>query len=114
MLSTVIPKFIELVRKDSDRHISMTVLEELKEILEKVKGPALEGENHLQMIAACLKEVLLQKVRVDFNQFPISHPGLPGVLRRFETALLYPRPNPRDIMSGWLLSSRALPLAKYH
>jgi hypothetical protein len=26
----------------------------------------------------------------------------------------YPRPNPRDIMSRWLLSSRALPPAKYH
>ncbi|XP_064641472.1 importin-4-like [Lineus longissimus] len=61
MLSTVIPKFIELVRKDSDRHVSMTVLEELKDMLEKVKGPVLQGENHLQMVAACLKDVLLQK-----------------------------------------------------
>jgi hypothetical protein len=47
-------------------------------------------------------------------EFLVMHPGLPGVLRRFKTALLYPRPNRRDIMSGWLLSSRALPPAKYH
>jgi hypothetical protein len=52
------------------------------------------------------------------GQFCSIHIGwvsvLTGVLRRFETALLYPRPNPRDIISGWLLSSRALPPAKYH
>jgi hypothetical protein len=46
-----------------------------------------------------------------YNLSPYMHPGLPGVLRRFETALLYSRPNLRDIMSGWLLSSRALPPA---
>jgi hypothetical protein len=42
------------------------------------------------------------------------HPGLPGVLRRFETALLYPRPNPQVIISGRLLPSHGLPPAKYH
>jgi hypothetical protein len=36
----------------------------------------------------------------------------PGVLRRFETALLYPRPNPREIIFGRLLPSHALPPTK--
>jgi hypothetical protein len=47
--------------------------------------------------------------------YPIlAHPRQPGVLRRFETALLYPRFNPRDIISGRLLPSHALPPAKYY
>jgi hypothetical protein len=37
----------------------------------------------------------------------VSHPGLPGVLRRFGTALLYPRSNPRDIISGGLFPIQA-------
>jgi hypothetical protein len=40
---------------------------------------------------------------------PQVHPGLPGVLHRFETAVIYPRPNPKDIISERLLSSYALP-----
>jgi hypothetical protein len=35
------------------------------------------------------------------------HPGLPGVLRRFESALLYPRSNPWNIISGGLLPIQA-------
>jgi hypothetical protein len=31
---------------------------------------------------------------------PVAHPGLPEVLHCFETALLYPRSHPRDIISG--------------
>jgi hypothetical protein len=54
--------------------------------------------------------------RVDLTKRHSGHPGLPVVLCRFETALLYPRPNPRDtcIISGRLLSSHALPPAKYY
>jgi hypothetical protein len=43
----------------------------------------------------------------EIRSVAILHPGLPGVLRRFETALLYPRPNPRDIISGQLLPIQA-------
>jgi hypothetical protein len=49
-----------------------------------------------------------------WNQTLQIHPSLPGVLRRFETALLYPRPNRRDIISEGLLPSHALPPAKYY
>jgi hypothetical protein len=43
-----------------------------------------------------------------------TNPGLPWVLRRFITVLLYPRYNPWEIMSGGLLPSHALPPAIYH
>jgi hypothetical protein len=37
----------------------------------------------------------------------VTHPGLPGVLRCFKTALLYPRSHPRDVLSGGLLPIQA-------
>jgi hypothetical protein len=37
----------------------------------------------------------------------VTHPGLSGVLRRFEAALLYPRSHPWDIISGGLLPIQA-------
>jgi hypothetical protein len=43
----------------------------------------------------------------------VAHPGQPGI-RRLETVLLYPRSNPRHIISGRLLPSHALPAAKYY
>jgi hypothetical protein len=37
----------------------------------------------------------------------VTHPGLPGVLRRLENVLFYPRFNPWDIISGGLLPTQA-------
>jgi hypothetical protein len=43
-----------------------------------------------------------------------NHPSLHGVRRRFETARLYPRFHPRDIISRGPLPSHALPPAIYY
>ncbi|CAH1780460.1 unnamed protein product [Owenia fusiformis] len=61
MLSTCVPKFITMVRQDSDRQVAMTTLETIQEMLEKIKAPVLEGQGHLEELCACLKEVLLLK-----------------------------------------------------
>jgi hypothetical protein len=56
----------------------------------------------------------IRAVQGGIEFFTFSHPGLPGVLRRFETALLHPRVHPRrGIISGGLLPSHALPPAIY-
>jgi hypothetical protein len=45
----------------------------------------------------------LFKLNTLFQGHVGSHPGQPGVLRRFGTALLYPRLTPWENQSEWLL-----------
>lgn len=62
MLSTTVPKFLMIVKQDKDRDVVIETLEELKNMVEKIGAPVLQGENMLDNWMNIVREVIHRKV----------------------------------------------------
>lgn len=62
MLQSTVPKFLDIVRQDSDRQVVTDTLEELKLMVENIGMPVLQAENMVDKFLFVVKEVILRKV----------------------------------------------------
>ena len=65
MLSVTLPKYIEIVQKDSTHTTVLAVLETIKEMLEKIKAPMLAENGFLDSLCTTVKMVFQNKVSLD-------------------------------------------------
>lgn len=62
MCTTVVQKFVTMVREDTDRKVVMDVLEALNEMVVNVQRPVLQGDKDMDTIIGIITEVLFCKV----------------------------------------------------
>ncbi|XP_004081009.1 importin-4 isoform X1 [Oryzias latipes] len=61
LLDVVIPCFLEMVRKDSERHVVMGVLESMNSIIKSCKEEVFKNPSYLREICSVIREVLTKK-----------------------------------------------------
>ena len=62
MLGATIPFYFTMVRQDLDRQLVMTVLDELRHMVDKIQAPVLQGEKQVENIMSIVKEVIYRQV----------------------------------------------------
>ena len=62
MLHSSMPAMLRLAREDTDRQVAMVTLEALRDVMEKVKAPALQGGGGPDNVISLVKDVLQHKV----------------------------------------------------
>ena len=62
MLGATIPFYFTMVRQDLDRQLVMTVLDELRHMVDKIQAPVLQGEKQVENIMSVVKEVIYRQV----------------------------------------------------
>uniref|UniRef100_A0A3P9JT31 Importin 4 n=1 Tax=Oryzias latipes TaxID=8090 RepID=A0A3P9JT31_ORYLA len=61
LLDVVIPCFLEMVRKDSERHVVMGVLESMNSVVKSCKEEVFKNPSYLREICSVIREVLTKK-----------------------------------------------------
>uniref|UniRef100_A0A8C8DHE1 Importin 4 n=1 Tax=Oryzias sinensis TaxID=183150 RepID=A0A8C8DHE1_9TELE len=61
LLDVVIPCFLETVRKDSERHVVMGVLESMNSVVKSCKEEVFKNPSYLREICSVIREVLTKK-----------------------------------------------------
>lgn len=64
MLQSVVTKYLEIIKEDTDRTVVMTSIDSLFEMLEKIGRPVLEVQGSTGAILARMKEAFTHKVRI--------------------------------------------------
>ena len=62
MCTTLVPKFITMIREDTERKVVMDVLEALNEMITKVQQPVLQDPKDIETIMSAVGEVFFYKV----------------------------------------------------
>lgn len=62
MLCTVVPRYLEMARREQDRTVAMAAVDSLHELLEQLGTPVLQVTGATDDILATMKEIFTHKV----------------------------------------------------